>query len=88
MLYDSVTNVAQESMYHTFQSNSKDWNEVIEELKKAKVFDVVINRELAYFADMEGSIMDKVEMNTLKEWMTTQLNPLFSLIQYIKKVFA
>jgi len=47
MLYDSVTNVAQESLYHTFQSNSKDRNKVIEELKKAKVFDAIIYRELA-----------------------------------------
>jgi len=35
-------------------------------LKKAKVFDAIINCKLAYFADMEGSIMGKFDMDALK----------------------
>ena len=55
LLYDLVTNASQE---HTFQSNSKDCNKVIEVLKKAKVFDETINQELTNFADMKRSVMD------------------------------
>lgn len=73
LLYDLVTNISHESMYHTFQSNAKDRSKVIEELQKAKVYDAKSNQKLTHSADFKGSVMDKVDMDELKGWMTTQL---------------
>ena len=71
--FDSVTGITLESSYHTFRSNIKDLNKIIEQLQSAKVFNTTANRKHQQFSKLKGSAINQMDKSALKDWMTLQL---------------
>ena len=83
--YDTATGIPIESAYHTFKSTITDLNKVIEQLQSSRVFQETSNRKHRQFYTFKGSIMDTVDKNTLKEWMTLQLiNTTKYILNYVQ----
>ena len=71
--YDSASEVAVESSFHTFHTTTKDLDLVIDQLKKSNVFKETRDRKHKQFRNFKGSVMDHMKQKDLKEWMTTKL---------------
>ena len=70
--FDHVTNVTAESAYHSTASTKKDLLAIIEFLQEQQVFRSMAKRRYEHFPAITGSLLNSVEDEILKDWMTSQ----------------